>query len=76
MPGLRGWGGSVERELPVFIFVSLPDPLPYADVNPGLLSAHFRRTPPITSCMSTPLLLSIEAAMKSAGSLRAETVIY
>jgi hypothetical protein len=26
--------------------------------------AHFRRTPPTSSCMSTPLLLSIQAAMK------------
>jgi len=28
-------------------------------------TAHFRRMPPITSCMSMPLLLSIQAAMKS-----------
>jgi hypothetical protein len=27
-------------------------------------SRHLRRTPPISSCMSTPLLLSIHAAMK------------
>ena len=34
------------------------------NVNPARRVAHFRRMPPITSCMSTPLLLSIQAAMK------------
>jgi len=29
------------------------------------LTSQCRRMPPITSCMSTPLLLSIQAAMKS-----------
>jgi hypothetical protein len=32
---------------------------------PGLSEVQCRRTPPTTSCMSTPLLLSIHAAMKS-----------
>jgi len=31
----------------------------------SLLGAHFSRMPPITACISTPLLLSIHAAMNS-----------
>jgi len=53
----RGRGQSRKCEI-FFSSWSLP-------VGRTLRAVHFRRMPPTTSCMSTPLLLSIQAAMKS-----------
>ena len=34
-------------------------------INSLWCDSHFSRTPPTSSCISTPLLLSIQAAMKT-----------